>query len=197
SFMAGLVPQILNSTVFRTQRAALLITYDEDDGKGSPNLYTVWSGPMARRGYRSAVAYDHFSVLRTLEENWNLAPLNANDSSAPSMAAFLVEAPTARFVSSPAWPQGNATVTFNASTSSSSAPNATLQFRWDWTDDGIWDTPWSNNPIAEHAYTPAGVCTAELQVQDPLGSTNDTTHPVPVRDPPRVATATLHATAGR
>ncbi|TLZ93413.1 MAG: hypothetical protein E6J98_04425, partial [Methanobacteriota archaeon] len=63
AFMSGLVPQILNSTVFRTQRAALLITYDEDGGKGSPNLYTVWSGPMARRGYRSAVAYDHFSVL--------------------------------------------------------------------------------------------------------------------------------------
>src|SRR5204863_8492845 len=143
AFMSGLVPQILNSTVFRTQRAALLITYDEDGGKGSPNLYTVWSGTMARRGYRSAVAYDHFSVLRTLEENWNLAPLNANDSSAPSMAPFLVEAPVARFVSSPTWPQGNETITFNASTSSSSAPNATPQFRWDWKDDGTWHTPWS------------------------------------------------------
>src|SRR5207248_2604306 len=81
--------------------------------------------------------------------------------------------------------------TFNASSSSSSAPNATLQFRWDWTDDGTWDTPWSTDPIAEHAYTPAGVYTAELQVQDSLGSTNETTHPIPVDDAPPVTTASL------
>ncbi|TMA00927.1 MAG: PKD domain-containing protein, partial [Methanobacteriota archaeon] len=149
------------------------------------------------RGYRSAVAYDHFSVLRTIEENWDLAPLNTNDSSAPSMAAFLVEGPVARFVSSPTWPQGNETVTFNASTSSSSAPNSTLQFRWDWTDDGTWDTPWSTSPIAEHAYTPAGVYTAELQVQDALGSTNETTHPIPVDDAAPVTTASLSGPTGQ
>src|SRR5207249_10395827 len=115
---------------------------------------------MARRGYRSAVAYDHFSVLRTLEENWNLAPLNANDSSAPSMAAFLVEGPVARFVSSPTWPQGNETVTFNASTSSSSAPNSTLQFRWDWPGDERCDPPCSTSPSPEHAYTTPSAYTA-------------------------------------
>ena len=69
TFLSGLVPQILNSTVFQTQRAALLITFDEDgNGAGSPDLYTVWAGPAAKQGFQSNVPYDHYSALRTIEE---------------------------------------------------------------------------------------------------------------------------------
>src|SRR5207249_4509479 len=63
--------------------------------------------------------------------------------------------------------------------------------------DGTWDTPWSNDPIAEHAYTPAGVYTAELQVQDSLDSTNETTHPIAVDDAPPVTTASLSGPSGQ
>jgi len=31
------------------------------------------------KGFRSDVAYTHYSLLRTIESAWNLAPLTAND----------------------------------------------------------------------------------------------------------------------
>ena len=85
SFLSNLVPQILGSPVFTTTRAALLITFDEDHGG---TVYTVWAGAAVKRGFKSSFGYNHFSVLATLESNWNLSPLTANDGDAPSMGEF-------------------------------------------------------------------------------------------------------------
>src|SRR3989475_1212831 len=196
TFLSGLVPQILNSTVFQTQRAALLITFDEDGGGlGSPDLYMVWAGPAVKHGFPSNVPYDHYSALRTIEANWNLAPLTANDTAALPINEFFPGLPTARFVTSPTWPKGNTTVTFNGSSSSSDVPNATLQYRWDWTDDGTWDTNWSATPTATHVYGSSGLYRAALQVQD-IHGTNKTTHLVAADDLPPVTSATLSGTLG-
>ncbi|TLZ76624.1 MAG: hypothetical protein E6K11_10925, partial [Methanobacteriota archaeon] len=82
-YLANLVPQILNSTVFTTQRAALFITFDEDSkGKGAPAMYSVWAGPTVKTSYSSSIDYNHSSLLATIEANWNLPPLTANDSGA-------------------------------------------------------------------------------------------------------------------
>ena len=197
TFLSGLVPQILNSTVFQTQRAALFITFDEDGGgRGSPDLYTVWAGATARHGFQSNVPYTHYSALRTIEANWNLTPLTANDTAAVPMNEFFPGLPTARFVTSPTWPKGNTTVTFDGSSSSSDVPNATLQYRWDWTNDGTWDTNWSTTPTATHVYGSSGVYVAALQVQDVHGS-NKTTRIVTADDLPPVTTATLSGTLGQ
>jgi hypothetical protein len=85
SYLSTLVPKILGSPVFTTSRAALLITFDE--GYDQP-IYTVWAGAGVKRGYKSSFGYNHFSVLATLESNWDLSPLTANDRDAPNMAEF-------------------------------------------------------------------------------------------------------------
>lgn len=85
TYLSGLVPQMLQSTIFSTQRAALLITFDE--GYGEP-VYTAWAGPVVKTNYTSAFAYTHFSVLATIESNWNLTPLTSNDRDAPNMNEF-------------------------------------------------------------------------------------------------------------
>jgi len=87
TYMSGLVPKILDSTLFKTTRAALFVTYDE--GYDQP-VYTVWAGSLAKTGYLSSFAYDHFSFLSTVEANWNLASLTPNDRDAPNMAEFFV-----------------------------------------------------------------------------------------------------------
>src|SRR5881396_548060 len=87
TYMSGLVPKILDSTLFKTTRAALFVTYDE--GYDQP-VYTVWAGSLAKTGYLSSFGYDHFSFLSTVEANWNLASLTPNDRDAPSMAEFFV-----------------------------------------------------------------------------------------------------------
>jgi len=53
----GLVPNILNSRTFTTQRAALFIVFDEGNGycplNGSSEdcVYAVWIGPPAKNNY--------------------------------------------------------------------------------------------------------------------------------------------------
>jgi hypothetical protein len=39
-------------------------------------------------GYRSAAAYNHYSLLRTIEDNFGLAPLSDGDASARPMTEF-------------------------------------------------------------------------------------------------------------
>jgi hypothetical protein len=90
AYLAGLVPKILDSLVFRTLRAALFVTFDE--GYGQP-IYTVWAGPVAKAAFTSSVAYDHHSLLATIEANWNLAPLTTNDRNAATMAEFFAGQP--------------------------------------------------------------------------------------------------------
>src|SRR5207249_45453 len=41
-----------------------------------------------KTAYTSQTAYDHFSVLSTIESNWNLPPLTSNDQNAPNMNEF-------------------------------------------------------------------------------------------------------------
>jgi len=91
TYMSGLVPKILNSTLFKTQKAALFVTFDE--GYDQP-IYTVWAGPVAKTGYASSFGYTHFSFLATVEANWNLANLTANDRDAPNMTEFFVGQPS-------------------------------------------------------------------------------------------------------
>ena len=203
TYLEGLIPQVLNSMVFKTQRAALFITFDEDsDGNGAPSMYTVWAGPTAKANYTSAAAYNHSSLLATLEANWALPPLTANDSNAASMDEFFVGSPappgspTPRFTASPAWPRLNETVIFNASASSDPNPNATLQFRWDWENDGTWDTPWSTSPTTFHAFSPPGIYTVVLQVKDSLGHVDDKYQEVAVDGLPPVTDAFVNGPRG-
>src|SRR5207244_6975812 len=80
TYMSILVPKILNSTIFQTTRAALFITFDE--GYGFPT-YAVWVGPLVKPAYTSSFGYTHYSVLATIESNWNLLPLPPNHLEAP------------------------------------------------------------------------------------------------------------------
>jgi phosphatidylinositol-3-phosphatase len=86
-YLSDLVPKILASPVFTTTRAALFITFDE--GYDEP-IFTVWAGPAAKTEYKSSFDYNHYSFLATLESNWNLAPLTANDRDAPNLSEFFV-----------------------------------------------------------------------------------------------------------
>jgi acid phosphatase len=87
AYLADLVPKILQSLVFQTKRAALFVTFDE--GYGQP-AYTVWAGPVAKPAFASSIPYDHYSLLATIEANWNLSALTTNDRAAASMEEFFI-----------------------------------------------------------------------------------------------------------
>ncbi|OLD44460.1 hypothetical protein AUI51_02145 [archaeon 13_1_40CM_2_52_4] len=91
SYLSTLIPQILNSTLFRHQKAALFITFDEGNGAFAfPNdqVYSVWAGPVVKTDFQSSNQYSHYSFLKTLETVWKLPPLTSNDRSATPMIEF-------------------------------------------------------------------------------------------------------------
>jgi formylglycine-generating enzyme required for sulfatase activity len=93
-------------------------------------------------------------------------------------------APTASFTVSPASGTIDTVFHFDAS-GSSDAQDAvsTLQVRWDWENDGTWDTDWSATKTASHQYGTIGTETIRLSVKDTEGLTDDTTRAVTVSTP--------------
>lgn len=82
------VPRILASAAFTRQRSLLVITFDEGDQ--ADNVVTcIFAGSAARVHTVSAAPFTHYSLLRTIELEWGLAPLSAEDASATPMTALL------------------------------------------------------------------------------------------------------------
>jgi phosphatidylinositol-3-phosphatase len=83
AFLKGFVTPILANKAFA--HTLLVITVDEgkDDAGGGGAVATVLIGPQVRSGFRSSIAHDHYSLLRTIEDLWSLGCLNrscaAND----------------------------------------------------------------------------------------------------------------------
>ena len=92
-WLATNVPMILNSPAYRDQNSLLMITWDEDES-GANQVATVVVGKNVRPGFRSGVSYDHYSLLKTVEASWGLAPLTSNDAGATPMSDFFSPTPT-------------------------------------------------------------------------------------------------------
>ena len=88
TWLAHHVPAILASPAFRTQNSLLVVTWDEGEGDNNA-VSTIFAGPAARHGYKSSLAYSHYSLLHTVESLWGLAPLTNNDKNAPIMSDLL------------------------------------------------------------------------------------------------------------
>lgn len=94
-YLSSVIPSILNSNTFKNTRAALVVTFDEGNGYcplngGSEDcLYTVWAGPAAKTSFASTTKYNHYSLTKTIEANWNLQGLTSNDAGASGMTEFL------------------------------------------------------------------------------------------------------------
>lgn len=65
-------------------RTLIIITWDEDDYLDNNHISTVAIGSMLPQGTTDNTIYNHFSLLRTVEDNWNLGTLGRYDQSANS-----------------------------------------------------------------------------------------------------------------
>ncbi|WP_343900537.1 alkaline phosphatase family protein [Arthrobacter rhombi] len=89
AWLAREVPKILDSPAFTRQNSLLVLTWDEDDHTDRNTVATLFAGPAARRGATFSRLYDHYSLLHTVEDLWDLPPLTANDRDAPVMGDLL------------------------------------------------------------------------------------------------------------
>src|SRR5881409_1354817 len=182
-YLSSLVPNVLNSTAFTTQRSALFVVFDEGNGYCPLNqsttedcVYAVWAGPLAKANYGTTNLYNHYSWLRTVEVNWNLQALTSNDASATPMAEFFTANPlSASFTYSPSNPAPVLAVTFTASATGGTQP---YSYNWDF-GDGFT----SNGQSVSHSYLLPGTYTVTLTVNDANGATVSTSQTVTVSIP--------------
>jgi hypothetical protein len=93
-------------------------------------------------------------------------------------------APDACFVVRPASGTTDTVFQFDASCCSDAEdPVTSLEVRWDWENDGTWDTDWSTTKTVSVEYDTPGTKTIALQVKDKGERTDKTTRQVEVIEP--------------
>jgi len=97
NYLSTLVPNILNSNTFKSDRVALFILFDEgtnfcplNPGAKEDCVYAVWAGNsnVVKQKFASNNLYNDYSYLKTIETNWNLPSLTQNDAAATAMSEF-------------------------------------------------------------------------------------------------------------
>jgi acid phosphatase len=88
AWLSGQIPALLSAPAWTEQQSLLVITWDEDDNAPGNRVATLFIADQVPAGFRSATAYNHYSLLRTIEVAWGLAPLTANDAQANIMSDF-------------------------------------------------------------------------------------------------------------
>ena len=88
SWLSSAVPAVLSCDAFTQRRSLLLITWDENDDSAGNEVATLVIASGVPAGFKSQIPYDHYSLLRTIETAWGLAPLTANDAAATAMCDF-------------------------------------------------------------------------------------------------------------
>ena len=78
------VPRFKNKDF--TKDLAMVMTYDEAETYGVPNqVYAALIGDALKPtpgGHEDTTTYDHYSLMKTVEDNWDLGSLNRNDTTA-------------------------------------------------------------------------------------------------------------------
>ncbi len=76
AFLQNFVPAILNSSALQ-QNGVLFIVWDEGEGVLSSNqVMALIIANDVPPGFQSAIAHNHYSLLRTIEDTWGLGCLN-------------------------------------------------------------------------------------------------------------------------
>jgi len=159
TWLSKQIPTILNSAAFTTQNSALILLWDEDDFTGTNQVEFVMAGTQVKKGYVSSTKSTHYSVMRTVEDAWNLAPLTTNDTAASPMADFFGVnvvglCAAASLSGTPAAAPPDSTVALNATSSVCATP--TYEF-WVQQSGGTWKLAqgwgsssfnWSNSGLA-------------------------------------------------
>lgn len=66
----------------RTHNSPLVVTFDEDDDTAANHIPTVFAGPLVRPG-EVPDHLDHYTILRTIEDMYQLTPLGAAAATPP------------------------------------------------------------------------------------------------------------------
>jgi len=153
------------SSLFQTGHRTLLVLW-WDENSQPPELF--YGSNVKQRYVSNSPAYDHYALLRLIENNWGLSTLTSNDGSAIPMTEFFASsAPGAlstSFSYSPSSPQPGQAVTFTTSTFGGAPPYG---YSWSFGDGSL-----ATGASATHAFSMAGGYTVTLTVRDSNSTTS-------------------------
>jgi PKD repeat protein len=135
------------------------------DWEGDDNPDTEWSreNPM----YHRYLEDGEFSPTLFVRDSWL-----EEDSHSLTLSINPVNGPTAVATVEPDSAAVNDVFVFDASASTDiETPQAFLEVRWDWENNGSYDTDWSTEKLASHQFTVVGFYEVLLQVRDEEGLT--------------------------
>lgn len=195
-FAGDIFPPVINITspldgeVFTTEPVTVTGTA-EDVGGGGVDCVMVQNPPAT---WLPATGTSSWTISMNLIPGPNTIEAQAWDLSGNPSAIDTVtilynppgnDPPIANFTVKPSSGTTSTSFKVNASGSFDMEDAADLlTVRWDWEDDGTWDTLWSTNKTERHQYSSTGTYTIKLEVMDTGGLTNNTTRQVIVTSPP-------------
>jgi acid phosphatase len=88
TWLSGVVPALLNTPDFAT--SILFLVWDEGTSTvgGGGRVAMLPISPLVKPGFQSTVSENHFSLLRTIQAAWGLAPLGQAANAAPMTEYF-------------------------------------------------------------------------------------------------------------
>jgi uncharacterized protein (TIGR02145 family) len=119
---------------------------------------------------------------------WRVSGFNeAGEGGSSEVWSFQTESnstfPTASFVVTPESGSTTTNFYFDASgCSDAETPTSQLEVRWDWENDGNWDTNYSTTKTINHGYQEVGSFTIKLEVKDTEGLTGEFTRSISVSE---------------
>ena len=144
-----------------------IVTYQFDWGDGGSA--STSNSPVIQHTYSSG---GQFLLTLTVRDD-------LGQSATRSQVITVSSGLTAAFTFNPASPTNGQTVTFDASTSSSSVASTITDYAWDWESDGTYDTNGSS-PIATHSFS-SGVFRVTLRITDNRGAQQTVTQTITVQ----------------
>ena len=149
-----------------------------DENSQPPELFY---GSNVKQGYVSSTpAYDHFSLLRLIENNWGLTTLTSNDGSALPMTEFFKSNTplplSASFTYLPSTPLVNSAIGFTGAALGGTAP---YTYSWNFGDGGI-----ATGLTSTHSYPTSGSFTTTLTVTDSASSSSKSSQTITIASVP-------------
>ncbi|MEE9592871.1 MAG: ABC transporter substrate-binding protein [Thermoplasmata archaeon] len=148
-------------------------------------------GNIDYEGASGLVNFDLVGDVGSDYEIWNISPtgqiqqVDVVPEETVWPATPGTTAPIASFTVTP--PTGVVTANFTVDASASSDledPVNALEVQFDWEDDGVWDTNWTGEKMAEHQYASSDTYTIRMRVRDAGTLMDSTTRQVEVASTP-------------
>ena len=160
----------------KTHNSLFILTFDEDDNADGNLIPTVFAGQRVTPG-NYAETITHYNVLRTVEDAYGVAPIEASSTASPVLDVWTPDQgntpPTAAFSSACT----QLACSFDGSASTD--PDGTIS-NYAWT---FGDNATGTGQTAAHTYGASATYNVTLTVTDNLGQSTVTTKQVPVSGP--------------